>query len=72
MATCAALVPYYPNMPIPTCAYNIILTSFAPSPIANVSLPNFLTILTIYAFWFGVTLQNTAESDMLIIYSNYY
>jgi len=50
LATCAALVPYYPNMPIPTCAYNIILTSFAPSPIANVSLPNFLTILTIYAF----------------------
>ena len=63
LATCAALVPYYPKMPIPTLASMIMLTSLAPSPTASVSLPISLTNLTIYAFCPGVTLQKTTDFD---------
>jgi hypothetical protein len=46
------------------------LTSFAPSPIANVNFPNFLTSLTIYAFCFGVTRQKTIDLTLGIIYNS--
>ena len=35
-ALLAAYIPSFPAMPTPTCAFIIIATSFAPSPIENV------------------------------------
>lgn len=50
-AAITACVPSCPEIPTPTSAVCIILTSFAPSPIANVLIPNcFLTMRTIYAY----------------------
>lgn len=65
-AVLAAYCPSLPRIPTPTCAYNIILTSFAPSPIAKVTfLGNlFLIILTISAFYYGDTLQANTTSTL--------
>jgi hypothetical protein len=52
-----------PKIPTPTCAFKIILTSFAPSPIDKVFFSGnlYLIIITISAFYFGETRQaNTA------------
>ena len=53
-------------MPIPTFAFKIILTSFAPSPIdRHVFFGNrFWIILTISAFYFGETLQARTTSTL--------
>jgi len=59
-------------MPTPTSAYNIILTSFAPSPMERVvsfgSLS--LTIFTISAFYFGDTRQANTTSVFNVICKN--
>ena len=65
-AVLAAYCPSFPRIPTPTCAYSIILTSLAPSPIARVTfLGNlFLIILTISAFYYGDTLQANTTSTL--------
>lgn len=44
-----------------------MLTSFAPSPIAKVNFPMFLTNLTISAFCAGVTLEKTTDLTLSMI-----
>ena len=54
--------PYFPKIPIPTCAYCIIPTSFPPSPIANTIPESFyFTYLTIKLFCLGELLQKITE-----------
>lgn len=62
----AAYCPSRPRMPTPTWALRIMLTSLAPSPIANVTFfGNFyLIIITMSDFYFGLTLQAKTTSVM--------
>ena len=61
----AAYYPSKPDMPIPTCALMIMLTSFAPSPIASVmNFPFLFTRATTSAFYFGETLQQMTDEAM--------
>ena len=55
----AAYYPSKPDIPTPTCAAVIMLTSLAPSPIDSVVLLGCfcLIMFTISAFYFGETLQ---------------
>jgi hypothetical protein len=58
-----ALIPSFPNKPTPTSDSIIMLTSFAPSPIAKVIFFNFsLTSFTTAAFYFGVAREVIAVS----------
>lgn len=58
-------------MPTPTWAAVIMLTSFAPSPIANVEQLgfSFLTKVTTSYFYFGETLQHktTLHKSLIIV-----
>lgn len=58
---------------LPKCASCIILTSFAPSPMAKVILfsPSFI-VLTTQAFYRGVTRQHTTELQSLLISMNFF
>ena len=57
----------------PIWASYIIFTSFAPSPTAKVILFNpYLINLTISAFYLGVTLQHTTDSQSFEIFKNAY
>ena len=60
----AACYPSSPLIPTPTCAAVIMLTSFAPSPMAKVlaSGCKLRTMLTMSAFYFGLTLQARTTS----------
>lgn len=71
-ADLAACLPSFPLIPTPTCAATIILTSFAPSPIDRVrqfSTPC-CTILTIWAFYLGETLQQITDLLLNMILAN--
>lgn len=59
-------------MPIPTFAFTIMLTSLAPSPIANVVILGmlFYTISTISAFCHGDTLQHSTVWLSVISFIN--
>lgn len=63
----AAWLPSLPMMPIPTCAFSIMLTSFAPSPIAKVifDLSESRANLTMSAFYAGEDLYTTKPSALL-------
>jgi len=65
-AVLAACCPSLPRIPTPTWAYKIMLTSFAPSPIARVTFfGNLLFIMfTISAFCWGETLQAKTTSTL--------
>ena len=55
-------MPSLPYIPIPIFAFNIIETSFAPSPIDIVTHdPLFLKTSTMSAFYFGETLQHKTD-----------
>lgn len=60
--------PYFPRIPIPTCAYCIMPTSLPPSPIARTIPYSFsLTNLTMELFSLGELLQKmTEEMDVRI------
>ena len=61
----AACCPSSPEIPTPTCASVIILTSLAPSPMAKVTAKgrSCLTMMTISAFCLGETLHaSTTEA----------
>ena len=68
-----ALSPSLPNRPIPTSAQRIIGTSFAPSPMAKVTISGsscFIS-LTTSAFSRGLTLQQMTVSRGLEIFKNH-
>jgi hypothetical protein len=60
-------------MPTPQCAAMIMLTSFAPSPIASVYAFGlaYLIIVTISAFYFGDTLHPTTTLHLSPIQTNF-
>jgi hypothetical protein len=70
----AAYWPSSPDIPTPTWAANIILTSLAPSPIDRVVLLGNLCLIieTISAFYLGDTLQaNTTDTFSAILTNSY-